>query len=349
MLYNIPVVPDEGLSAFVSESAGRIFSCHASLHSPAADDGRHRLEEVAPERLAAFLAALRVPRKYVLLNSRVHAAQAYFDPVRLGELSGVLDGLARAGAITGIVFADAYLLRALSDAAPDTAAQLEAVPSVNCQLDSWDKVAVLADFIASTGFKPPGALILDRSLNRRLTALAAVSERCRRELPGVALELLANEGCLDLCPFKPAHDCHISLRHLGAGLDCHRLNRDLGCIRELWREPWRLFASPFIRPEDAAAYEPHVDVLKLCGRTLGAQFIERTARAYFRGRTEGNLLDLLDAMEATAERVHVKAGSLPEDFLDQVGHCAKNCRACSYCRELYGRCASLKGMGPGRP
>ena len=249
-----------------------------------------------------------------------------------------------AGVIDGIVFADAYYLQAISDAGEDEVSQLEAIPSVNCMLDTYDRIASMIDFISSTRFRLPETLILDRSLNRRLDVLTEVSARCRETLPAVKLELLANEGCLYHCPYKLTHDCHISLVNMGQPLDTHRINRDLGCMRTLQRDPSHLFKSPFIRPENVAAYEPYVDVLKLCGRTPGAPFLMRVVDAYLHGKHSGNLLDLMDAMDGTAEWLYASNDRLPADFLQRLTSCSRECRTCSYCRDLIESCAKPKGI-----
>lgn len=339
MLYNVPVIPDDTVLALLNRNAQSFFSCYFSLHAPDAQDGRHRQRSMDIHPWINLLQSVNVGRKYLLLNSRAHSHEAYFAPDRLQPVLHSICLMLDAGVIDGIVFADAYFLQALSDAGPEEASLLQAVPSVNFMLDSFDRVASMMDFIGSTRFRPPEVLVLDRSLNRRPDALADVSTRCRQAFPGVKIELLANEGCLDLCPFKPAHDCHISLVNMGEPLDTHRINRDLGCMRVLQREPERLFRSPFIRPEDVAAYEPYVDILKLCGRTLGAPFLSRVIEAFLNGRYSGNLLDLMDAMDATAQWLTVENERLPEDFLQRLISCSKDCRGCSACGELLERAA----------
>jgi collagenase-like PrtC family protease len=244
-----------------------------------------------------------------------------------------------AGVVHGIVFTDPYYLQALSDAGPDVAARLEAVPSINHMLDSFDRVASLMDFIASTRFALPRTIILDRSLNRRMEALAELASRCRERFPGVKIELLANEGCLDHCPFKLTHDCHISLVNMGAILDTHAINRELGCMRTLQRSPALLFKSPFIRPEDVNVYEPIVDVLKICGRTLGSPFLTKVLNAYLNRGFAGNLIELMDAMEPAAQWLYVSNEDLPRDFHQRLSTCTRDCRSCTHCEELFRTCA----------
>jgi len=342
MLFNVPVIPDERLAATLNRHASSFYSCHFSLYAADIHDGRHKHRLMETGRWIEFLRSVQIARKYLLGNSRAHVHGAYFDPDHLRTMIQTLKSMLNAGVIDGIVFADAYYLQAVSDAGEDEVSQLEAIPSVNCMLDTYDRIAGMIDFISSTRFRLPETLILDRSLNRRLDVLTEVSARCRETLPAVKLELLANEGCLYHCPYKLTHDCHISLVNLGQPLDTHRINRELGCMRTLQRDPSRLFKSPFIRPEDAAAYEPYVDVLKLCGRTSGAPFLMRVVDAYLHGKHSGNLLDLMDAMDGTAEWLYASNDRLPADFLQRLTSCSRECRTCSYCRDLIENCAKPK-------
>ena len=337
LLLDIPFLPDPQYTEFLAEFPPALHSVHFSLFLENIPDGRHR-PNIAPKLadLAPALAKLPGPKKYALLNSRFHHPRLYGDKAALHKIIKALDTLLAAGTLHGITIVDFYLLQALSDTSPETCAQLEAVPGVNCMLDSFAKVQSCLATIADTGFKPPAKLNLDRSLNRNLPELAEISRQCRRHFPGVKLALLANEGCLDRCPFKLAHDAQIAFANTGLiANETYATNQELGCIRELAAHPAKLFKSPFIRPEDLHHYEEMGDVVKLCGRTLGPAFLQRVVRAYAARRYEGNLLDLMDTMEWLAKRLHVANEELPADFFDRLTNCDRDCRACSYCQGLY--------------
>jgi collagenase-like PrtC family protease len=341
LLLDVPFLPDPDYVEFLAEFQPALYSVHFSLFLDTIPDGRHRSSTV-PQfgDLAAGLTRLPGPKKYGLLNSRFHHPSLYTDKAALQKIIKALDTLLTAGTLHGITIVDFYLLQALSDTCPEVASQLEAVPGVNCMLDSFAGIEAYCDTVARTAFKPPTKLNLDRSLNRNLPELAEISRQCHRRFPRVKLTLLANEGCLDRCPFKLTHDAQIAFATTGLiANETHTANQELGCIRELTAHPAKLFKSPFIRPEDLEQYEGMVEVIKLCGRTLGPAFLQRVVRGYAARKYEGNLLDLMDTMEWLAKRLHVANEDLPGDFLARLTGCGKDCRACSYCLELMENCA----------
>jgi collagenase-like PrtC family protease len=162
--------------------------------------------------------------------------------------------------------------------------------------------------------------------------------RCRSAYPTLKVGLLANEGCLFQCPFKPAHDALIAQANLDASADLHALNRALGCMRHLRAHPEKIFRSPFIRPEDLRFYEGSVDFIKICGRTLGRSFLEKAVTAYIARRYNGNLLELLDALDWMADIYDIANRALPEDFLANLADCSGECNSCGYCTQLFDRC-----------
>ena len=341
-----PLTPDPAYAAFLAVHAAGLDSVHFSLSAPALSDARQRLAPPDPEGLKSALKTLAPIPTYALMNARLHAPDKYFSAVDLDRTAERLADLADLGNVRGVIFADPYFLQALSDAHPALAGRLEGVPSVNAMPDSAPRALAVLDMIASTAFRPPTRLILDRSLNRDMARLAETSRALRSACPNVKLFLLANEGCLPHCPYKPAHDAHVAL--VNEGLCPERtfaLNRDLGCVRRFLNDPGLVPASPFIRPEDAARYAEYVDGLKVCGRNRGTRFLTRTVSAYLAGKYEGNVLDLLDTLGDLADHIDLPNQSLPPDFLDRVTTCDKHCRACHWCGRLMEKIATLHDPG----
>lgn len=347
MRFNVPFIPDREFAAFLNARAGSLHSCYFSLYSELIYDARHKHQIYQVKKLTDALGALEVPKKYLLINSRIHAPGQYFDRSHLRTVVKILTDLQDAGFLDGIVYADAYFLQALSNAGGERLSRVEAVPSVNCMLDTFDKILSVLDFIGGTNFKTPGTLILDRSLNRRMGALAEVSAKCREKFPEIKLELLANEGCLFQCPFKAGHDCLISVSNMGKAVNTFEVNQELGCMQYIAGHPSQVLKSPFIRPEDVGAYEEYVDVLKICGRTLGSAFLARTIDAYLRRTYPGNLFGFLDAMGWMAAHRCISNEKLPPGFQQQLSTCSKDCTSCLYCEQIMDHfCEKVEGPVP---
>lgn len=340
---NVPFLPDADYVDFLVDLGPRLHAVHFSLFDAALGDARVRLHEVPPQTLIDLLGRLPGPKKYLLANGRFHHSDTY-QGGGLSRLIERLKALYDAGGLDGLIFADSYLLTALGGAAPELAAALEAVPSVNFIIDGIEKAAVLLELVDACGFRPPGKLPLDRSLNRRPEALSSLSKEIHRRWPEIRIELLANEGCLDHCPFRSTHEALIAATNSGMRVDTHRLNRDLACLRILSRNPHRILSSPFIRPEDLASYTDFADLVKVCGRTLGSGFLKRTVGAYARSHYAGNLFDLLDASHWMAERWELSNAELPADFLTTLTACPRRCEACDTCPGLFERHARLKPL-----
>ncbi len=336
--FDVPFIPDARYTAFLRENRQRLSCVHFSLYDPCIPDARVNSGSHPFRELIDGLSELTGVGKYALLNSRFHPQDFYAGGESLSALAGKLERLLDAGVLDGVVFADQYCIQALSDHFPEVAERLEAVPSVNAVIDCFERAASALRYLEFTRFKPPGRLILDRSLNRNAARLSKTSARIRETFPGVKLMLLANEGCLYQCPFKAAHESHIALAAGAFAKDAtFAMNADKGCVRYFFTDPGQIFRSPFIRPEDGERYADSADALKLCGRTRGAAVMERIIRAYLEGAYHGNLLDIMDTMECLSERLYVANHDMPEDFTDQTNGCTRVCKTCGYCAGLAAR------------
>lgn len=332
---DVPFVPDGDYPEYLAERTESLSSVHFSLYDPALADARQLLETREPSAIVSGLKRLGALPKYVLLNTRLHAPEAYFSKDGLGRTAERLTMLADTVGLTGLVFADPYYLQALADAHPEMASRLEAVPSVNTMLDSAERAFAMLSLIEATPFRLPSRIVLDRGLNREMNRLIEVSERLRASRPDLKLLLMANEGCLYACPYKQVHNSHVAMVNQGlCGERTFAMNRDLGCVRRLLTDLGAFLSSPFIRPEDQHRYDGLVDGIKLCGRNKGVPFLIRTIDAYVHGKFDGNLLDLMDAMGDLADRVHVDNRALPDDYLERVSTCAKDCGTCGWCAQL---------------
>lgn len=333
---NVPFLPEERYVDFLLQCAEDLDSVHFSLLHRRGLDSRIQIEPPgAQQDIIKGLVRLQGPRKYILLNSRFYTPELLTGAANIQPIIRSLTHFLEKGVVNGIVYCDHYLLQRLSDAAPEIAARLEAVPSINAMLDSYNKIEAQLTYIGETAFKMPRKIILDRSLNRNLDDLAKIALQLHQNFPTLKVEVLANEGCLPYCPFKLSHDSYIALANIGGQDQTHVINCDIGCMRLLDEHPYRLLQSPFIRPEDIDLYLYHVDTVKLCGRTLGPDFLMNTIKAYRARHYDGNLLDLMDAVSWLAERLYVDNRMLSFDFANMLSQCDKRCERCGFCKELF--------------
>lgn len=340
---NVPFLVDDDYVDFLVENEAGLQAVHFGLYDPLLQDARIQLEQRSLDSLKESLCRLMKPKKYLLANGRFHPASVYDRGGGLGLLVAKLEALVSAKQLDGLIFSDSYMVTALGDFAPSLVESIEAIPSVNFQLDSTAKLAALLELIRSAGFRMPGKITLDRSLSRNLAELTELKRALARRWPGITVELLANEGCLPHCPFRATHEALISLANCRLErMDTRKLNDDLACVRHLNTAPYRILSSPFIRPEDMVWYKDKTDVIKICGRTLGPEFLKRTIAAYLAGSCSGNLLDLLDASHWMSDFWNLPNPSLPDDFLEKIIHCKLDCSTCSYCKELFERIAEIK-------
>lgn len=334
MRLDIPFLPEKDYTAFIKNHARHIEAVHFSLFDSDTIDARQKFTLIDVDILVEHLQQIGTIRKYLLLNSRLHHPGIYLDAEMVKPTLTKIGNLVDAGVLDGVVYADHYFLQLLADAAPNLARRLEAVPSVNFMIDCWGKLQSTMEALSTTAFRAPGKIILDRSLNRRPEALNTLARQAHRVYPDIQLALLANEGCIAYCPFKPAHDSHIALSNIAVAADTHAINAAVGCKRYFREHPHKLFRSPFIRPEDVAHYADTVDLIKLCGRTLGTTFLQRLVEAYITQKYSGNLLDLLDSLDWMAPELYIANDQLPGDFSARIRECRDDCRECTYCHEL---------------
>lgn len=336
MQFNVPYIPDDEYTTFLTGLGDTLHSVHFSLYNPLLNDGRVRMGAVDAEYLAGQLVRLQAPRKYVLANGRFHLPDQYLRQDRLELLAGQLLVLEEAGALDGIVFSDAYLLLALAKQSPQLVARLEAIPSINFVIDSIEKTITLLRLTEQCGLLPPDKLPLDRELNRQPGRLKHLVSQIRTRFPAVKIELLANEGCLAHCPFRATHEALIAAVNNGTTIDTLQINRQLGCVHSLMHEPYRVLSSPVILPEDVHRYDGVADIIKICGRSLGKEFLMRTIQSYMTRVSPENFLSLLDAAHWMAQHWQLDVKKMPEDVYQRlIGGCSGDCRNCTVCRELF--------------
>lgn len=340
MRYNVPFIPDRGYTSFLAGLGKSLHSVHFSLYSSLLNDGRVRMGGIDLNLLIEQLSLLQGPRKYLLANGRFHMPDQYLGQDSLSDLVKQMSLLQEAGQMDGIVFSDAYILMALAKQAPQMVSRLEAVPSINFILDNIEKIASLLQMLETSGFQTPAKLALDRELNRQPEKLKNLTATIRERFHNIKIELLANEGCLSNCPFRATHEALIAAANNGMAIDTLQINQQLGCVQSLHDAPQRILASPFIRPEDVQHYQSQIDIIKICGRSLGPDFLINTVKSYIEEVSPNNLLSLLDAVHWMSKSRKIDPNNLPDDFYQLLTSCNGDCKSCKVCRKLFSRAAT---------
>jgi collagenase-like PrtC family protease len=187
-------------------------------------------------------------------------------------------------------------------------------------------------------------IVLSTSINRNIPLLKKIrdSTKCK-------LEVLANESCLNDCPYKTyhyavsSHDSQQSLKVMS--FDYCLIKCSLARLSDLKQ----IIRSPWIRPDDVAVYDDiNIDYLKLSGRIMPTNWIQRAITAYATNKYASNLYDLIDQQKMFSEdfRHFVTAKDFgPLDlqidnkklngFLDQIIKsrvvCGQDCKTCNIC------------------
>mgnify|MGYP005850852663 CR=1 FL=1 len=336
MKLSVPFIPDTAFAKALAQKKADLASVYFCLPSGPVLDARVQSAPMDPSLFVKILGRVTGIKAYCLLNSRFVRPDLYLDDLFLSQTLETLQKLHGTTGLQGIVFSDLYLLHALSRTGHGLISLLEAVPGINMMTDSAPKAFSLLDAIEKTGFRLPGKLVLDRSLNRDFHALEKTVQAIRQAHPQMGIELMANEGCLLHCPFKLTHDAQISLSNTGLVQEqTHRISHTLGCHDSFYHHPHLFLSAPFIRPEDLNAYAGLADTIKISGRTLGPKFLGKVIAAYTQKSFDGNILELMDATGFLADTYYIDNKKLGPDFLDTLANCDKFCKRCGICRELF--------------
>lgn len=278
-------------------------------------DGQRRLEE--------DLTALRElgVKLNLLFNANCYGGRAVSQRLA-NTVASVLEHL---GECVGGVDTATTTSPAIAHVLKNHFPEIEVRASVNMRIGTVEQMRCIADLFDS--------FCVQRDYNRDLSHLREI--RAWADTHGKRLSLLANSGCLRLCPGQIFHDNLVAHE---AEIDetvnlsdftphvCWRLYRD----RANWQA---VLQSTWIRPEDLHHYEGLVDVAKLATRMHANP--RMVIDAYASRRHRGNLLDLLEPGFAPAFAPEILDNDrFPADWFERTSTCDRRCHACGYCSDV---------------
>lgn len=197
----------------------------------------------------------------------------------------------------------------------------------------------------AVSFKNAGVdrLVVEESINRDFHTLKRI-----REAFGDKVEVIANVVCLKDCIYRTFHYNQMSCDSIRIPSETSLTYYSHRCIMKRYENVANILKLSWIRPEDMDYYtQIGINYFKLQGRqaVLKGDPV-RTVTAYFKGKYDGNLMDLLDMFAPTnAFRVYVdnrKLDGFIEIFANHEGFCRHSCDKCKYCNSYAAKSIDYK-------
>ena len=253
-------------------------------------------------------------RANLVINSTCDGTKAY-DLKTIERLVKVITKLHRTCKLDALTIANPLLIQTIKNRLP----QIHITASVLGEIDSVQR-AIFYDKLGADVIVP------DRDINRDFKTLKEIKEAI-----GTKLRIMVNEGCMYRCPYRIFHFNYMAhLSKENKSPTDHFFNN---CSLIDKMDPFQVFKSNWIRPEDTGKYKEITALFKISGRTRDEDWINNTTKAYLNGTYEGNILDLMDSnLHIFQKRFNAYIDNARlVDFHTKVTQCDKNCNKCNYC------------------
>ncbi|NQU44258.1 hypothetical protein HQ520_13290 [bacterium] len=199
---------------------------------------------------------------------------------------------------------------------------IEVRASVNMRIGTVQAMEMVAGLFDS--------FCVQRDYNRDLEHLHDLRSWADRN--GKGLLMLANSGCLRLCPGQTFHDNLVA--HEAEVAETRNIADWTPHV--CWnffrkRENWpAVLQSTWVRPEDLWRYEKIFPVVKLATRMHGNP--RMVIHAYVNRGFRGNLLDLFEPGFSRAFAPHLVDNTrFPADWFEKTSSCDRACHRCDFC------------------
>ncbi len=255
------------------------------------------------------------------------------------ELLKHLEWISNAG-VGSVTVTIPYLLELIKKQFPHLSVRVSTIAKVNS--------VARAQLFESLG---ADSITLDFNINRDFKLLQAIKSAVKCEL-----NVLLNNLCLYHCPYEYYH--YNTLGHASQSYNplngFHMDYRVLRCTIDRLCDTSQIIKARWIRPEDIHVYEEiGIDFFKISGRAMSTEWILNAAAAYSSRRYQGNLYDILNALDpitkcaspaspgtqitaiASPPKVYIDNQAL-EGFVDffKKQDCLSGCARCDYCQKI---------------
>ena len=250
------------------------------------------------------------------------------------KVMNYIDRFYSLGILNGITVTDPYFVDYLCKEINTNWTGLKLHASVNMHCDSVNKLKMLEEM----GFY---SICIDRDINRDIEKLKIMKHNSN-----LNFKLMVNEGCILSCIYRKYHhelrevctsddDVHANIRGvINIKYNEHINSDNLPSCLKIYRENYaEIFRSPFIRPEDLDYYSGIADVIKIAGREMDCERLEKIIKAYITKQFDGNLWELIFRFSKNIN-IYIDNKSIPHDYFHRLSNCKNDCHECSYCNDL---------------
>jgi collagenase-like PrtC family protease len=281
--------------------------------------------KIGLEEFAALVDKIRQHdiRPNLVLNSTCEGYEWYSQETMLATMK-LLQTMYEEHGLASVTIANPLYIKAVKQRFPNIQVSASVLSEINCVQRAQHYINAGADIISP-----------DVNINRNLGLLKQI-----KDVTGIRLKLLVNEGCLFKCPFRMFH--FNAMSHVSKKVDSN-VDASFGdffgaCTEVVTQDASEIFKSCWIRPEDTRKYGEITDYFKIVGRGQRKSMISRTIKAYLQEKWDGDLLDILTGACRKFSYHHggyVSNQALEAcSFFKMVTSCDKDCVNCSYCANL---------------
>ena len=176
-------------------------------------------------------------------------------------------------------------------------------------------------------------IIIPSDLNRDFAAIREIRNACE-----CSVAVKVNEGDIFCTPFKLSEETSLSHINPYRDYEYYRMVKEtfLTLRKELFlKDPWRLIASPWVRPEDLGYYEAlGIDCFTIMVNE--GSNISGLAKAYGNQKYEGNIISLLKEGDKFEKDIFLDNRWF-DGFVDELEAgkgCIRDCEKCMICIEM---------------
>jgi len=255
------------------------------------------------------------------------------------ELLKHLEWISNAG-VDSVTVTIPYLLELIKKQFPHLSVRVSTIAKVNS--------VARAQLFESLG---ADSITLDFNINRDFKLLQAIKSAVKCEL-----NVLLNNLCLYHCPYEYYH--YNTLGHASQSYNpLNGFHMDycvIRCTIDRLCDTSQIIKARWIRPEDIHVYEEiDIDFFKISGRAMSTEWILNAAAAYSSRQYQGNLYDVLNALDPTNKRASPASpgaqittiASPPKVYIDNQAlegfidffkkqDCLSGCAHCDYCQKI---------------